>query len=63
MSTEQKQPTMTDLMKRIDELEQKLAPPPKPDMNQLLRQQIAATRAKTTITGHFDAHDITVKGS
>lgn len=44
------EPTIADLLDRIDALERKLAPEPPPSLNDLLRKQANDHRARSTLT-------------
>lgn len=52
--TRDHEPTIGDLLERIDQLERKLAPEPPPSLSDLLREQANEQRAKNTLTLMLD---------
>ncbi len=50
-TTRDHEPTIGDLLERIDQLERRLAPEPPPSLNDLLREQANEHRSRNTLTG------------
>lgn len=55
------EPTVADLLQRIDQLEAKLIPPPKPDLNELLRDMVDKKLSRNRIDVMLDVRSIADK--